>query len=566
MKRIILKNLIVISKKEHKSREINLDKGLNIIIGKNKTGKSSLVKSIFHTLGCNVKMEKEWKKLIDIYLLFFKVDLENYCIVREGDFYKIFKITGDNNDYEQIIATDSFHTYSDKLMEMLEVSMDCITNDGKLISVTPPLLFRFQYIDQDRGWEKIGESFSNMKYVKDWKGNTNKYVSGFQGEDFYKLKQEKEIIRQVIDEYENKLAHFEEFIGNLKLSMGGIENADCLNDEQNANNKETVKDLFNQLDFIEKECIQLEEILSKLKNQRYEKALELSFIKNNVSELEADHQFAMQEDDTLKCPFCGVVHDNKIENRIEIVKDIQSGNALVKIIRKDIEELDLKIGSLINQKNEYKLRYKFIKRKLEKEKDNISVINVYKNEGKLELVNTSLRKQEEVKIFRDKGVVQKEKLEEKLAVLNSNERRNNIYKELKCYCREVFDLLNLPHSAIKFNDFVQRLEKTGSEHSRIVYAYHISLYLYNLNRCKSPFNLLVIDTPNQQGQDAKNLKNIDSVLESLMSEEGQVIIGTERETGYEGVANTVTKLSEEKKCLNTEEYQKHIDIVNALGL
>ncbi|MGR5905277.1 hypothetical protein ACT7DI_12640 [Bacillus paranthracis] len=74
-----------------------------------------------------------------------------------------------------------------------------------------------------------------------------------------------------------------------------------------------------------------------------------------------------------------------------------------------------------------------------------------------------------------------------------------------------------------------------------------------------------MDTPNQQGQDAKNLKNIDSVLELLMSEEGQVIIGTERETGYESVANTVTKLSEEKKCLNTEKYQKHIDIVNALS-
>lgn len=153
-----------------------------------------------------------------------------------------------------------------------------------------------------------------------------------------------------------------------------------------------------------------------------------------------------------------------------------------------------------------------------------------------------------------------------LGVLNSNERRNNIYKELKGYCREVFDLINLPHSAIKFNDFVQKMDKTGIDYSRIFYVYHISLYLYNLNRCKSPFNLLVIDTPNQQGQDAKNLKNIDSVLALLMSDEGQVIIGTERETGYEGVANTVTKLFKEKKCLNTEKYQKHIDIVNALDL
>jgi len=47
---------------------------------------------------------------------------------------------------------------------------------------------------------------------------------------------------------------------------------------------------------------------------------------------------------------------------------------------------------------------------------------------------------------------------------------------------------------------------------------------------------LVIDTPNQQGQDESNLSSINSALELLLSENGQVIIGSERETGVENKA------------------------------
>lgn len=43
----------------------------------------------------------------------------------------------------------------------------------------------------------------------------------------------------------------------------------------------------------------------------------------------------------------------------------------------------------------------------------------------------------------------------------------------------------------------------------------------------------MVDTPNQQGQDADNLQSIFESLELFLSNEGQVIVGTERETGIE---------------------------------
>ena len=73
MKRLLLKKLIVISRSEQSSLEVPFKKGLNIIFGGNKTGKSSLIKSIFTALGCDCsKIEKDWKNMISTYKKYYE--------------------------------------------------------------------------------------------------------------------------------------------------------------------------------------------------------------------------------------------------------------------------------------------------------------------------------------------------------------------------------------------------------------------------------------------------------------------------------------------------------------
>ncbi|PQQ44553.1 hypothetical protein [Bacillus thuringiensis] len=567
MNRLILKKLIVISESEKKSRAIEFKKGLNIIIGKNKTGKSSLIKSIFFTFGCEVKFEDEWKNLIDKYILYFQYGHNYFCILRINRFYKLCKTNEEFTNYQLIIETKSFHDYSKELMKILGVSMDCLTKNGVPITITPPLLFRFQYIDQDKGWEKIGQSFTNMQYIKDWDSNTNKYVVGFLNEKYYKTKKERDIIKTDITNYDIKINHFEEFIGDLTTSINNSNTKDPFdkNDyKRYFENRELSQRLVNEMDSIEKEILEIVERLSKIKNKRYEKALELNFIKENVKELEADHKFAIHEDSDLKCPFCGSIHENSLENRIEIVKDIQSGSELVSILRSEIKELDSQIHKLNTRKNKLKLNYKSLKKNIEEVKENISIIKHYQNQGKIEMINSSIQQKEKNILTRDNKYDQKLKLDDQLNQLKSPTRRKEISQELKSYCLGVYNVLNIPSSFIKLRDFVQVLQKTGSDNPRMIYAYHIALYLYNLHREYSPFNFLVIDTPNQQGQDEENLKSIDATLGILDSESGQVIIGTERETGYEEKANKVTLLIEERRCLTNIDYKEHIDLVHSL--
>lgn len=130
MKRLAIKKLIVISQSESRSLEVPFENGLNIILGGNKTGKSSIIKSIFTTLGCECKrIETDWKKLISAYLLFFKYGEKQFCVVRQDKKFQIFENNEDS--YSCIIETETFHEYSNCLMDILEIKMPCISKDGK---------------------------------------------------------------------------------------------------------------------------------------------------------------------------------------------------------------------------------------------------------------------------------------------------------------------------------------------------------------------------------------------------------------------------------------------------
>ena len=189
----------------------------------------------------------------------------------------------------------------------------------------------------------------------------------------------------------------------------------------------------------------------------------------------------------------------------------------------------------------------------------LSFVVLFKNKGKYELYNKC--KQELVKIeSKYKSLIGEiGALDEQIKEIKSKKRKNEITMQLKDKCKTFAEKINLPSTYIKFRDLVQVIDHTGSETPRLVYMYQSALYLYNLVRGGNPFNFYVIDTPNQQGQDEDNLECIFKSMELLLSNKGQVIVGTERKTGLEEKANNIINLSTKRKCLNSEKYNEHIN-------
>lgn len=558
MKRLMIRKLIVISQSESRSLEVPFEKGLNIILGGNKTGKSSIIKSIFTTLGCECKrVEADWKKLVSTYLLFFKYGERQFCIVRQDKKFQIFENI--NNDFSCIIETNAFHEYSNCLMDILEIKMPCISKDGKQFNITPPLLFRFQYIDQDEGWSKIADSFKNVAYIKDWKANTNKYVCGYLDDSYYALQAQKAEHILERDDKKKELNYNQNFVSRITSTLTRIEDI------------ESVEDVTTDIELLLAKAEELRKLqfsynaeMTVLENDIYINQHKLHIVEHNLIETKKDIEYAMTQEDELICPFCGTIYSNGINEQLNITSDYAHCVNLIAELKSSISVATKELEELKNKYNDVSVEIQSIEQKVQNTQELLSYSSFYKSKGQFEIYESCKRQldvlQGEINSCVSKIAITDEKINEK----KSKERSKDIREDIERYCRTLADAINVPKTFIKLRDFVQVINRTGSETPRLVYMYQSALYLYNLERAYSPFNFYVVDTPNQQGQDTENLGSIFKSLELFLSDEGQVIVGTERETGMEEKASNVIKLTGKRRCLNNINYKKHIELLEKL--
>lgn len=558
MERLLIKKLIVISQSESRSLEIPFENGLNIILGGNKTGKSSIIKSIFTTFGCEcTKIETEWKNIISSYLLFFEYGDKSYCIVRQGKKFQIFENI--INDYLCIINTNVFQEYSDCLMKILDVKMTCITNKGEQINITPPLLFRFQYIDQDDGWWKIADSFRNVNYIKDWKKHTNKYVCGYLDDTYYNLQASKAKLLFERDDKKKEMDYNQKFVSKISSTLSKNEEIESIEDVMNK-----IESLLLKSEKMKKQKFMYNNEMAILENDIYVNQQKIHIIMHNLREIKKDIEFAMNQKDELVCPVCGALYLNGLNEQLNLTSDYAQSENLLKELNKTVSFATNKLDDLSKKYNDISLEIKSIEQELFHSQELLSYSKFYMNKGQGEIYETCMSQLDVLKEEFDSLVLNITEIDKKINEMKSIKRSKMIKKRIEEYCATLSEAINLPNTYIKIRDFVQILEHTGSETPRLIYMYQSALYLYNLNRAKSPFNFYIVDTPNQQGQDAENLESIFNSLELISSNNGQVIIGTERETGMEQKANRVIRLTEKRRCLNNKNYLSHLKLFEKL--
>ena len=409
MKRLTLKKLIVISQSESRSLEVPFEDGLNIIWGENKTGKSSIIKSIFTALGCECKkMESDWKRLISYYLLFIKYGEKQFCIVRQGKKFQIFE----NSDeaYFCIIETEAFHEYSNCLMDILEIKMPCISSrDGKQFNVTPPLLFRFQYIDQDEGWGKIADSFRNVAYIKDWKPNTNKYVCGYLDDTYYALQAKKAEHILIKDDKKKELNYNQNFVSRISSTLVQMETIESV--------EEVTKDIESLLvkaEDLRKMQFTYNARMTVLENDIYVNQHKLYMAEHNLAETKKDVEYAMNQKDELICPFCGTIYLNGLNEQLNISSDYAHCERLIEELKNSISTITKEIEELKGEYISVSLEINSIEQKIKNSQEFLSYSSFYKNKGQYEIYETCNKQLEVIQREIDSYITQIAIFDEKI--------------------------------------------------------------------------------------------------------------------------------------------------------
>lgn len=381
---IIYKSLFAYSEKANKSFFTEFNESINIIYGKNTSGKSSVMQAIHYTFGINDEKFKLTEILAENVI--FRLDFvlkkestsENIIVIRDDEFVYIkrdnlpiikFNGIGGDKAQEHIYLKNYWADLFNFKLHLL------YTDEYKQASIEA--MFLPYYVPQDVGWTSRHKAFRGLDFIKNFRQDFFDYYLGIVNE--YDREEKRDLERQKI-EVQNEIKFLEEVEkqdDGLKLSI--------LKDE---------RFIKKTNDYLTKYRENKDELI-KIEKEFLSKSNEKTFLEQKLSILnKIKNQLNKQNPLDSVCPTCKQKMVYNLENMYEYFQDkndtiseIKKVKLKIKGIQSDINNHYLKkieeLKSLINK--DYNILEKY-------EIENLSVNTWLDNKTNVKLGESIIKK------------------------------------------------------------------------------------------------------------------------------------------------------------------------------
>ena len=551
MNELVLNEILLISQKEKKAKKVSFDPNLTLVVGKNRTGKSSLLKSIPRAFGAiPEKTSSSWTEARVTSVLKFTICGTQYSILQYGDFYAVF-----DEAKNLLLATDNVtRQLGPFLANLFEFELKFrVRESSELISPPPAYYFLPFYIDQDVGWMKNWASFKYLtQFDSEWKKNLIEYHAGIRPNEYYKIlgKISGLKVEAAAQEKDKKI-----LTNLLEQANSKFRNVD-FNIDLSAFQKE-IEELLGH-------CQQLKIIEESLKGKLVELYSKKSSVENQIAitesalnEARADLKYATfhVQEEHVDCPTCGATYENSFPERFAIARD---EDRCIHVLFKLNYEL-MEIKKLIEAE---KLKYSQnsgtlakIQKTLESKQEQVVLRDLIENEGKKELQNVFAVNIEAV----NKVIIEQndeiDKLKTRLKIFDDKDRKAAIEKKFSVNMRSFLFELDVHGGGQNYSRMDAKISETGSCLPRAYLAYYFSFLLVMREYASAAFSPIILDSPNQQAQDTTNLPKMMKFIRDRRPANTQLILGTEDLCGVD-FGGKIVELHEKQSLLQKSEYDE----------
>jgi len=527
MQNLKFSRLLVLSDSEKSANQFEFSKSLNLITATdNSVGKSTLLKLIFWTFGCEPEFDSTWKSKDCTTLVEFTVSDKLYKIKRYKNQVTLLEPKSKATTYDKITGE-----YSKKIAEIFQFKA-LLPNQNTNDLETPPPAYYFIpfYIDQKRSWSTAWNNFENLGQYKNWKETIIKYHIGLLTPEHFEIEVEKSdkkfnqnVVKKEIDKIETAIDIVSNYIPEPLTTVTSVNELETLT--ENIKN-DLLKLQEEQEELLENLALNNAEI-SHLNHQK-------EITEKIIFELDSDYKFTIENipDDEVECPLCGTVHENSIINRASILVDKSQAEIQLFEIKKALDKTEKKVSNsnlkLIEVKNrieEINSKYVIEDRNENKINFNQIIESIAGNAIKENVEKTKIEKVNQVHEIENE-IKSLKKEQKELITKEIIEDRNDTFISLFTdYLRELaYDSINLSeiNSPLDYNKVIR--EGGAAEGTRGILAYYLSVYKMVEKYQNEVLAPLVIDTPNQQEQSGTNYEKIVTLLLNKFGN-GQVFIG-----------------------------------------
>lgn len=438
---VIYKNFFIYCESKNTSFYTSFSDGINIIHGKNTSGKSTIIQAIHYTFGINDEKHKlneilSEKVIFRLDFILKKDKEECISVIREDDYITIQRENHPLEKFSGISGNTSKEHIKLKhyLSELFNFNLHLETSgEYKLASIEA--MFLPYYVAQDYGWVLNLKSFRGLDFFRNFKYDYYDYYLGITNE-FDRL--EKQNLEKEKKDLENQikfLTNIEEQNDELYLSR--------LKDESFVSKANEYIDLYKK---------NKEELIRKEKEYLV-KCNELTLYEERLKILKKV-KASLRKENPLNdnCPTCKQNLPNSLENIYKYFQDLNNTNLEIKTVNNKILGFKNENGNnqqgLKSKINSLEIEIKDLKDCISKEYltlnkyqiDDLTFGTWLDNKTKVKLSENVIKQIGETTILLDKTIekLKKFKTDEEL-----KKERNSRDFQFKNYFIDFLDKLNV---------------------------------------------------------------------------------------------------------------------------
>jgi len=552
MRSLQFKKLWLVSETERRARSVEFNPKMTLLVGKNHTGKSTLVKHIFKTLGCEVKGKTDRWDSLAVSVLRFSLDQTDYLVYRRANVFAlknestgIVKVTTSYSEWSEIIATlFSFHL-------MLPTHRDTLSQ------ATPPYLFLPYYFDQDGSWQKQWNSFEKLSQFSGWQKPLTSYVTGQRPNEYYLAKFEESKAKAEVTNLNHELGIVQSALIRVKKSLPRSSmrlDAGVF--------KQEIAELLRQSTQLNQDQESLRRKSFELAGEKESLSTQIAMAKDALRDIEGDLKYLTESkvDPTLLCPTCGTSHENGFPVRLELVDDSTTLRKIAAELEVERQKVDEALATTQGKLSRIKMKVLEIEKTLQIKKGKLRFQDVVNSQSSevirgafakdMDSLNAQLTTQEQTVAD----------LKEKVGKFDLPERT----KEINEYYAERLELFASELSVQDLRDDVKKrpdanVTASGSALPRSLLAYQFAVLHTAKEKGDTKLFPVVVDSPNQQGQDTQHLSQMLNFIVKRTPSQQQLILAVEERPAGLVFEGTEVKLDTPYGLLEANQYEEALN-------
>ena len=557
MKSLRFKKLWLVSEASRAACSIEFNPKMTLLVGKNHTGKSTLVKHIFKTLGCETKGKSDRWDSLAISVLRFDLNGVDYLAYRRANVYAL-----KNESTGTIKVTTKYSEWSDLLANLFDFRLMLPTHQESLSQATPPFLFLPFYLDQDGSWQKQWNSFEKLSQFSSWAKPLTSYVTGQRPNGYYIAKFEETKAKAEATKVAHELGVVQSALVRVKKSLPRT----TLRIDAGAF-KQEIADLLRS-------STQLNQEQESLRSKAFEQAsvkeslsTQIAMAKDALRDLEGDLKYLTESkvEPTLLCPTCGTTHENGFPIRLELVDDAETLRKIIAELESERQKVDEALAGIQGKLNRVRLKSHDVEKTLQIKKGALRLQDIVDSQSSEVVLGAFAKDLDSLKRQLTKHEEVSADLKERVSKFDLPERTkeiNGFYAErIQLFASEL-GVQDLREDVKKKPD--ANISASGSALPRSLLAYQFAVL--HTAKEKGDANLfpVVVDSPNQQGQDAEHLSQMMNFIVKRTPAGQQLILAVEESpTGLVFEGSTI-ELTTPFGLLDASQYETVSDELKSL--